>query len=88
MYNHVLLSIVVFIVFLCILPNYFANNYQQQKPCAPNKIGLFPDPQDCRAFYICPVNARLKCPQGFLYKISVRSCRPEDTVDCDNRPVR
>ena len=54
-----------------------------------DEVGVIPDPEDCRSFYICDFEhyEHFKCSPGYLFDIDLLVCNYEYEVDCGERPI-
>jgi len=54
-----------------------------------DEIGVVPDPDDCRSFYICDYEGydHFQCEEGYLFDTELMVCNYESQVDCGDRPI-
>jgi hypothetical protein len=55
----------------------------------PQPNGHFPDPQNCRSYFVCSSNNSyyFVCPDNLVYNINLELCDHRYNVDCGDRPI-
>jgi hypothetical protein len=67
-------------------------SYAQLKQFSKPGVGIFADPDNCQAFYLCSPSTdgaradRFMCPDTYLFDEAVLVCNFDYNVDCGTRP--